>query len=132
MSRSLNRSVLVASLLLGAQHASALNIVITNDDGFETPNIQALYDALVAAGHDVILSAPYSGQSGTSGMIAFLRPIGPTSQARPEAPCPPDRPASDPQRSDPSSSTSTARRRRPCCMALMSPRCMPGAPIPIL
>ena len=83
MSRSLNRSVLVASLLLGAQHASALNIVITNDDGFETPNIQALYDALVAAGHDVILSAPYSGQSGTSGMIAFLRPIGPTSQASP-------------------------------------------------
>ena len=59
--------------------AAALNIVLTNDDGFETANIQALYRALSAAGHDVILSAPYAGQSGTSGMVAFLRPILPTS-----------------------------------------------------
>ena len=50
--------------------AAALNIVLTNDDGFETANIQALYRALSAAGHDVILSAPYAGQSGTSGMVA--------------------------------------------------------------
>ncbi|NCA69824.1 MAG: acid phosphatase [Sphingobacteriia bacterium] len=56
----------------------ALNIVLTNDDGFETHNIQALHRALVAAGHDVILSAPYAGQSGTSAQVAFLQPIPPT------------------------------------------------------
>ncbi len=58
-----------------------LNIVLTNDDGFETENIQALFSALVAAGHNVIMAAPYLGQSGTSGQIAFLQPIFPTSEA---------------------------------------------------
>ena len=58
----------------------SLKIVLTNDDGFETRNIQALYAALVAAGHNVILSAPYLGQSGTSGQVAFVRPITPTSE----------------------------------------------------
>ena len=67
-----------------ASQVAALNIVLTNDDGFETANIQALYSALLAAGHDVILSAPYSGQSGTSGQIAFLRPISPTTEASEE------------------------------------------------
>lgn len=57
-----------------------LNILLTNDDGFETENIQALFDALVDAGHNVILSAPYLGQSGTSGQVAFLVPIFPTSE----------------------------------------------------
>lgn len=60
--------------------AAALNIVLTNDDGFETENIQALYRALTDAGHNVILAAPFVGQSGTSGQIAFLRPIFPTSE----------------------------------------------------
>lgn len=59
----------------------ALNIVLTNDDGFETANIQMLFKALEAAGHDVVLSAPYRGQSGTGGQIAFMKPIGPTDQA---------------------------------------------------
>ncbi|NOS73415.1 MAG: acid phosphatase [Methyloglobulus sp.] len=75
------RNMLTALLFFVATTpAMALNIVITNDDGFETPNIQALYDVLVDAGHDVILSAPYLGQSGTGGQIAFLRPIPPTSK----------------------------------------------------
>ena len=75
------RNIISTAVLAGmTSQAAALNIVLTNDDGFETPNIQALYSALVAAGHDVILSAPYTGQSGTSGQIAFLRPIGPTSE----------------------------------------------------
>jgi 5'-nucleotidase len=46
----------------GGGSGGPLKIVLTNDDGFETANIQALYDALVAAGHDVIMSAPYPGQ----------------------------------------------------------------------
>lgn len=79
--RKLIKKILSAGLILTvAGPVAALNIVLTNDDGFETPNIQILYSALVAAGHDVILSAPYSGQSGTSGQIAFLRPILPTSE----------------------------------------------------
>ncbi|MBQ0719708.1 MAG: 5'/3'-nucleotidase SurE [Gammaproteobacteria bacterium] len=77
----LSRNILSAAILAGlTSQVAALNIVLTNDDGFETPNIQILYSALVAAGHDVILSAPFSGQSGTSGQIAFLRPIGPSSE----------------------------------------------------
>jgi 5'-nucleotidase len=64
----------------GGGGGGPLNIVLTNDDGFETENIQALYSALVAAGHNVIMSAPYLGQSGTSGQVAFLVPIFPTSE----------------------------------------------------
>ena len=59
---------------------TSLRIVLTNDDGFETPNIQALFNALIAAGHDVIMSAPYSGQSGQSGALDFLQPILPTGE----------------------------------------------------
>ncbi|MBE2275642.1 MAG: 5'/3'-nucleotidase SurE [Rhodobacteraceae bacterium] len=39
-------------------------IVISNDDGL-TSNILALYNALKAAGHDVIVSVPCQNQSGT-------------------------------------------------------------------
>ena len=80
-----SRNIISAAVLASmASQVAALNIVLTNDDGFETANIQVLYSALLEAGHDVILSAPYSGQSGTSGQIAFLRPIGPTSEASEE------------------------------------------------
>lgn len=58
-----------------------LNIILTNDDGFETPLIQSLFTALTAAGHNVVMSAPYSGQSGTSGLVQFLVPLGPTEEA---------------------------------------------------
>ena len=78
--RAVVRLLAVSATLMLALPAAALNIVLTNDDGFETENIQALYSALVAAGHNVVMSAPYSGQSGTGGQIAFLRPIFPTSE----------------------------------------------------
>lgn len=69
---------LVIALLLAAMPAPALarNIVLTNDDGL-TSNVKALYDALKAAGHDVIVSVPCSGQSGMGGAIKFVRPLGP-------------------------------------------------------
>ncbi len=60
--------------------ASALNIVLTNDDGFESSLIQATFEALKAAGHDVILSAPYLNQSGVSGSVGFMVPITPTTE----------------------------------------------------
>ena len=46
--------------------AGALNIALTNDDGWSAPGIQALKAALRAAGHTVTLAAPLSDQSGGS------------------------------------------------------------------
>lgn len=80
MQQRFTQWLMALTLALAAPSAGALDIVLTNDDGFETENIQALYQALVDAGHDVILSAPYLGQSGTGGQVAFLQPIFPTSE----------------------------------------------------
>lgn len=60
-----------------------MNVVLTNDDGFETEFIQALFFALEEAGHNVIMSAPFRGQSGTSGFIEFFRPLVPTNTESP-------------------------------------------------
>ncbi|KAH9915343.1 sure-like protein [Fomitopsis serialis] len=40
------------------------NLVLSNDDGWATAQIRAQFDALVAAGYEVILSAPALNQSG--------------------------------------------------------------------
>ncbi len=58
-----------AGLLAASASASALNIALTNDDGWSTPGIQALYEALTGAGHNVILVAPLDGQSGSGTSI---------------------------------------------------------------
>lgn len=73
-------SLFVAPVSALASGGGSLRIVLTNDDGFETANIQALFNALIAAGHDVIMSAPYGGQSGTGAGSDFLQPIFPTSE----------------------------------------------------
>lgn len=69
------KALCIAGAAAAAINASALNIVLTNDDGYETVNIQTLYAALTDAGHDVIMSAPKGAQSGTSGKIEFLTPV---------------------------------------------------------
>ncbi|MCB1731493.1 MAG: 5'/3'-nucleotidase SurE [Halieaceae bacterium] len=51
--------------------ASALNIALTNDDGWPTYGIHALYNALTDAGHNVVLAAPLSGESGSGAAIDF-------------------------------------------------------------
>lgn len=56
--------------------ANARNIVLTNDDGL-TSNVLALYTALKADGHDVIVSVPCLGQSGMGAAVKFMRPLGP-------------------------------------------------------
>lgn len=43
--------------------SNPLNIVLTNDDGFDAPGLQTLYRALVAAGHNVHIVAPHTNQS---------------------------------------------------------------------
>ena len=78
-----NAVVLLLSccVLVSASPAFALNILLGNDDGFETANIRALYLKLRAAGHSVIVSAPTQNQSGQGGRIEFLRPITPLTAA---------------------------------------------------
>jgi len=43
-----------------------LEILLTNDDGYQAPGIRALYDALREAGHHVRLAAPVTNASGSS------------------------------------------------------------------
>lgn len=52
---------------VSAAEPASLRILLTNDDGYDTPGIQAVFEALVAAGYDVTLVAPRTNQSG-SGM----------------------------------------------------------------
>ncbi|MDP3676020.1 MAG: 5'/3'-nucleotidase SurE [Novosphingobium sp.] len=74
------RLLLAALLSLLPQPALALNIVLTNDDGL-TSNVKALYDALKAEGHDVVVSVPCVNQSGMGAAIKFLEPLTPLTSA---------------------------------------------------
>src|SRR3546814_2437046 len=58
-----------------------LNIVLSNDDGFEAANIRALYTELKAAGHDVVLSGPAQNNSGKGGALDFLVPMKPLGKS---------------------------------------------------
>ncbi|CAE6936088.1 5'/3'-nucleotidase SurE [Vibrio sp. B1FLJ16] len=65
----------VSSSCVIASNAFALNIVLTNDDSWETTNINVMKSALEAAGHDVIMSAPCTGQSGKGGAMSHFKPV---------------------------------------------------------
>ena len=56
-------------LLLVPLSSFGKTILLTNDDGFQAPGITALYEALIAANHDVIMVAPATQQSGASASI---------------------------------------------------------------
>jgi 5'-nucleotidase len=75
------RTLVFSAVLAFAHPCSALNILLVNDDGYSL-NTQAQYDALKAAGHDVLVSIPCSNQSGKGASINFLTPITPLT-----APC---------------------------------------------
>lgn len=66
---------LVTLVLLGlfSSPALALNILLSNDDGYDHPNIRALYTALKAEGHHVIIAAPEADQSARGGAFFFGR-----------------------------------------------------------
>jgi 5'-nucleotidase len=68
------RLLLAAGLLLQPGSAWARHIVLSNDDGL-TSNVKALYEALKADGHDVIVSVPCTNQSGMGAAIRFLKPL---------------------------------------------------------
>lgn len=50
-----------------------LEILLTNDDGYEAPGIRALYSQLRLAGHRVLLVAPDRNASGTSSSFTWGR-----------------------------------------------------------
>lgn len=68
------RVLLAAGLLLQAGSASARRILLSNDDGL-TSNVKALYEALKADGHDVIVAVPCTNQSGMGAAIRILKPL---------------------------------------------------------
>jgi 5'-nucleotidase len=76
MRRKLTLLAAAASLALAATSAQAKTIVLTNDDGL-TSNVVALYVALKATGHDVVVSVPCTNQSGQGAALGIARPIAP-------------------------------------------------------
>ncbi|MEU5060133.1 MULTISPECIES: 5'/3'-nucleotidase SurE [unclassified Streptomyces] len=56
----------------------SLDILLTNDDGYAAPGINALYDALRKAGHHVTMVAPLTNQTGKGGSIAYSGTLGVT------------------------------------------------------
>jgi 5'-nucleotidase len=67
---------LIVTLVLAATPAAALDILLTNDDGFAAVGIQTLKAALAGAGHNVTMVAPMAERSGSSAAIN-LTPVTP-------------------------------------------------------
>lgn len=65
----MTRLLLLLLAALAAGPAFALNILLTNDDGWQAPGIQSLFKMLSAAGHQVTLVAPVADQSGRGGAM---------------------------------------------------------------
>ncbi|EJD38952.1 sure-like protein [Auricularia subglabra TFB-10046 SS5] len=66
------RSVLAFSAVSAAY---AVNIVMSNDDGWAIGNVRAAFDALTSAGNDVVLSAPATGKSGSGSLDLPAIPV---------------------------------------------------------
>jgi 5'-nucleotidase len=69
------RGTLAAAIAMGAGLTAmsatthALNVALSNDDGWTAPGIQAMKAALAGAGHTVTLAAPLDEQSGSSAAV---------------------------------------------------------------
>lgn len=81
-------AALLAAILLGslATPASALNILLTNDDGYRHPNIRALYQVLKARGHRVRIAAPQAEQSAKGGAFFYGVEVTPGRDEDPRYP----------------------------------------------
>lgn len=51
------------------QEPAPLRIMLTNDDGWDSPGITAIYDGLVAAGHGVTMVAPLTNNTGAGAAL---------------------------------------------------------------
>jgi 5'-nucleotidase len=67
LSPSIRGAIAGGCAMLLAQGASALDILLTNDDGWDKPGILTVRDALCNAGHNVTLVGPAGNQSGRGG-----------------------------------------------------------------
>lgn len=61
----------VSAALLSASSASALNILLGNDDGFGASHVREFYRLLKKSGHTVVMVAPADNQSGMGGRSVF-------------------------------------------------------------
>ncbi|MCJ1458130.1 hypothetical protein MMC28_008501 [Mycoblastus sanguinarius] len=61
--------------LLPVADVSAVNVVLSNDDGWAEINIRQFYDALTNSGLSVIISAPAENESGTGSSDATPTPL---------------------------------------------------------
>lgn len=52
--------------------ANAVNIVLSNDDGWAEINVRTFYNSLTAAGDSVVLSAPAENKSGSGAFMSIL------------------------------------------------------------
>lgn len=52
-----------------------MTVLLTNDDGVQSPGLAVIRDALIAAGHRVITVAPDSPRSGTARSATFRRAV---------------------------------------------------------
>ncbi|MBV6416948.1 MAG: 5'/3'-nucleotidase SurE [Steroidobacteraceae bacterium] len=101
LKKTVLRAGCVLATLLVANQALALNILLTNDDGFESAQIRALYASLEARGHSVVISAPAQNHSGSGGAMNFLQPIGPLTRPTRGGTVPAGEPGVGRDRSDP-------------------------------
>jgi 5'-nucleotidase len=60
---------LAFAVALAPAPAPALDVLLTNDDGYQNPGINTLRAALCAAGHHVTMVAPATNQSGRGGSL---------------------------------------------------------------
>lgn len=70
--RTLRHTLVACSTLIAlvaASNATALDILVTNDDGISSDGLQILAAVLAGAGHDVTVVAPADQQSGKGGSI---------------------------------------------------------------
>ncbi|CAK7273192.1 hypothetical protein SEPCBS119000_005524 [Sporothrix epigloea] len=65
------RAPIVFTGLALAASAHGLNVLITNDDGFGTANIRAMYSAMTELGHNCYIVASSSDQSGQGSRLIF-------------------------------------------------------------
>ena len=60
----------LASIAPAFASENALTILLTNDDGYLSPGIRAMRQALLDQGHEVFMVAPAENQSGSSASIS--------------------------------------------------------------
>ncbi|KAF7198094.1 Acid phosphatase [Pseudocercospora fuligena] len=65
------RSFTTAAVAAFAAQASALNVLMGNDDGFGAANLREFYRLLKAEGHDVVVVSEADNQSGMGGRAVF-------------------------------------------------------------